>query len=221
MITFPCDRCERPLEFDDAQAGQKVECPHCGDVNVVRARAAVSKPGPSAKPPAGKSAADRAAAKGLPPDSGPEQRVAMVRPAMFRASPFVFAGLCLVASGGIVGGTVLLLTAALAVWGVLALVAGVAALGWLGVWKVKTLGAGLEITNKRTIEVRGLLSRSTSEVMHDNIRNVRLTQTFWNRLCGVGRIEISSSGQDDLEIRMDGVPRPRRILEIIDAYRPM
>lgn len=72
MIRKKCDNCEMELEFENDQAGMKVRCPECGDVNLVPR-------GPS----------DRAAAAGLPPDSGPEQEVMMLRPSMWRSHPFL------------------------------------------------------------------------------------------------------------------------------------
>ena len=71
MIRKRCDNCETVLEFDESQAGQKVKCPECGDMNVLP------------------ELADRAVAAGLPPDAGPEQEVLVLRPALFRAHPFL------------------------------------------------------------------------------------------------------------------------------------
>lgn len=91
----------------------------------------------------------------------------------------------------------------------------------IAVWKVLTLRVGLAITNKRTTKRLGLLSRSTSEVLHDNIRNVKIDQSLWQRVWNVGTLMISSSGQDDIEIEMKNVPRPRELAKIIDLYRPL
>jgi uncharacterized membrane protein YdbT with pleckstrin-like domain len=88
-------------------------------------------------------------------------------------------------------------------------------------WKVSSLSEGLVITNKRTIERRGLLSRATTEVLHDDIRNVQVTQTFLQRLLRTGRLGLSSSAQDDVEIVMDHVPDPERVKRVIDLYRPL
>ena len=98
MITLSCDRCEQTLEVPDEQAGTKVRCPHCGDVNVVPAAGGAAFPtaravgsGSGAAVGTGGAGgvavrgADRAAAMGLPPDDGPEKRVARVHPATFRA----------------------------------------------------------------------------------------------------------------------------------------
>jgi len=204
MIRLNCDRCERVIEVQDAQAGTKIQCPDCGDVNVVPI------PGPE----------DRAQKMGLVPDSGPEQRVMIVRPAMLRARPMTFLGLVLLGVGGIVLGIWALMGDRTVLAG---LGAGLVLVGavTLAAWKIRVLGSSLEITNKRTIERRGLFSRASSEVVHDNIRNLQIHQTFWQRIWGVGQIGISSSGQDGIEISMRDLARPQRIRETIDAYRPL
>lgn len=215
MISLNCDRCEQKLEVKDSQAGTKLECPHCGDTNIVPEIASASARTASA------GASDKASAMGLPPDSGPEQRVLLVRPAMVRARPLVFFGLAVLAGGGLAGIVYfgLVETQKVAAW-LSASAMGAATIA-LVIWKIRTLGVGLEITNKRTIERRGLLSRATNEVVHDNIRNLQITQSFWNRVWGVGKIGISSSGQDGIEILVKSMPKPQQLRKTIDAYRPL
>lgn len=141
-----------------------------------------------------------------------------VRPAMFRARPALFTLLAAVLVGGVIGALVFAWrrqqTYAYATGA-----AALAALVWLGVWKLRTMFVALEITNKRTVETRGLLSRATSEVLHEDIKNLQITQTFWQRIWGVGTIGISSSGQDGIEIVAENMPRPVEIKRTIDAYR--
>lgn len=216
MIRKRCDNCDRVIEVGDELAGQKVACGACGDINVM--------PGAGAPVPTAAARDDRATRLGLPPDSGVEQPVLKVRPAMVRARPLLFLAHLLVLGAGVAG----------VWWGLTGTVSGgktvawiagavgvLAALGSLGVWKVKTLSAALEITNKRTVMRTGLLSRATSEVVHDNIRNVQVTQTFWQRLWRVGTLGLSSSGQDGIEIQIGDIPNPDRVREVIDAYRPL
>lgn len=222
MITFRCDRCDRTLEMGDDKAGTKMECPDCGDVNIV----------PEAKveaPPAKETktyAATRLDELGLPPDEGPEVRVLKVRRSLFRGSPFRCASLLLLP---IVGPVLLyLLLGQLGTnnrdtisWWAFAVVAALS-WGWLFVWwAVTTLSRSCMLTNKRTIEHRGIIRRATSEVMHDHVRNIRIDQSVMDRILNVGRVGISSSGQDGIEIETEDLPNPGRIKEIIDAYRPM
>lgn len=205
MIKIKCDKCEREIEVDAAKAGQKIQCPHCGDTNLVPNKV------------------DRATAAGFPPDTGPEQRVLVVRESMFRAHPILISFLWLVAVGGLIGGIVMVggtagvgLVGAVPTW-LLAL----AAAGWLAVWKIKTYGETLEITNKRSVLHLGIFRKSTSEVVHDNIRNVQVDQSFWNRIWNVGSMGISSSAQSGLEIQAKNIPKPHHVRKVIDLYRPI
>lgn len=210
MIEIQCDRCERTVQVEDDKAGQKIDCPYCGDVNRVP-----GERGTAAGPPSGTKGSaepDRAAAAGLPPDSGPEQHVCVVKPAMVRAHPLLALILAILFVGGIVGAFALqlyMLILSLAV-----------AIFWAG-WWVKKQTVKLEITNKRTVVRKGLLSKSTSEVLHDHVRNIQMDQSLVGRIFGVGSIGISSAGQDDIEIQVHDVPNPARIRSVIDAYRPM
>lgn len=221
MIRKVCDNCERVIEVEDDMAGQKVACGGCGDINLIPAPVPVAR---AVDPQRAKPGATRPEALGLPPDSGPEQAVLHVRPAMMRAKPMVFFAHLLILVAGLAGVVLGLMTAVAAVPVAGAIIGGIAAaaaLISLGIWKIKTLSAALEITNKRTVHRKGLLSKATSEVVHDNIRNVQVTQSFWQRLWGVGTLGLSSSGQDGIEIEIGDIPRPERVRKVIDAYRPL
>lgn len=217
MITFPCDKCNKLLETDDDTAGTKVECPHCGDVNVVPAAGARSSPAARAK--ARPAAPDRAQAMGLPPDSGPEQTVLKVHPAMVRAHPLAGMGLLLCLAIGIIGAAVSFATmppAAIA-FGALAL-AGVV---WFCVWKIKSWTTTLIITTKRTTLRRGILSRSQREVLHDRVQDVQVNQSFIDRMLGVGSLGLSTSSDEGVEITVYDVPNVLHVRNVIDAYRDM
>ncbi len=224
MISKPCDRCDRIIEVDGDLAGSKVECPHCGDTNIMPGKAGGddSTPAPAASS-SGPATRRRPEDLGLPPDSGPEQQVMLVRPSLMRSRPVSFIAVGVVGATGLVLAAIHLISpATVAVWvAIIAVLALVGALGLIGWWWVQTLSAALEITNKRTVSRRGLLSRSTSEVVHDNIRNVQVSQSFWERIWKVGSIGISSSGQDGIEIQMRKIPDPQKLRETIDLYRPL
>ncbi len=164
-------------------------------------------------------ATDRAVKAGLPPDFGPEERVMFVRPAFLRGHPVTVVlavGLPVVAmviawfigAWSAVGWTALVSVPLL--WG-----------GLWGVWLWNTRALALEITNKRAVEIRGVLSRSRDEVLLDHIRNVTVRQSFYERVMGIGNIGIASAGQAETEIELSDMPNPRRIREVLDLYRPL
>lgn len=203
-----CEKCEKEFEAQGAALGVKVECPFCGDVQVVR----LGQDGPLK----GRAIEDRAGAAGYPPANGPEQVVLHLRPPMFRSHPLRFVGLC----AAVVGGAVL----AILVPGagtIIGAIVAVAALGWLVVWKVLTLTEGLRITTKRTVDEQGILSKRTSEVLHDDIRNIQINQSFLQRVLGVGSIAISSAADSGQEIFMSAVKNPEQVKRVIDLYRSM
>lgn len=77
----------------------------------------------------------------------------------------------------------------------------------------------LIITTRRTTLKKGILEKATNEVLHSDIRNVRVTQGFVDRLFGVGTIELSSAGQSDVEIAVKGIPDPQQIADLIREHR--
>lgn len=86
-------------------------------------------------------------------------------------------------------------------------------------WWLKCKGTTLTVTNDRTRLRRGILSKSITEVWHQDVRNVQLDQTFFQRVFGVGKIGISSAGQSGLEILVAGIPEPERVKALIDQHR--
>jgi len=144
-----------------------------------------------------------------------------VRRCWFRSRAIRFAITALIIIASLVG---LLWTALgdhgmmyLILFGVLT-VGGIALLTW---WWIDRYTAAFEITTKRTIMHRGFFSKSSSEVVHDNIRNIQVDQSFLQRATNVGRVGISSSGQDGIEIQVNHLPNPAELKDIIDLYRPI
>lgn len=87
------------------------------------------------------------------------------------------------------------------------------------VWWLKCKGTTLTVTSDRTRLRKGILSKSVTEVWHQDIRNVQLHQTFFQRIFDVGTLGISSSGQSGLEISVSGIPDPDGVKELIDKHR--
>ena len=219
MITFPCDKCEKELRFAEERVGEKVECPFCGDINRIPS-ASMKDDAPSGGVLAPEPL-DRAAAAGLPPDDGPEETVMLIRPSIFQAHPFSAIGLVIAPPAVFIVMKFVFGTEWSTAGGALL---GAIALAWVPLfiwWLTATMGVMLKVTNKRTIERRGLLRRATSEVLHDHVRNIQIDQSFLNRILGVGHVGISSSGQDGIEIQIRNIPKPDRMKDVIDKYRPM
>ncbi|MHC4991244.1 MAG: PH domain-containing protein [Planctomycetota bacterium] len=206
MIEIICDACEQAFSVDDDQAGGKVPCPSCGDINRV--------------PEGGPAAA--AAPKGATAGEA-EREIAIVRPAMFRAHPLRYALIVLLFAGGLVlciGPFVTETMPPWLSWPGLALI--VASLGWFCLWWVSThWWVKLVISNKRTVRHEGIVRRHTTEVLHDHVRSVDIRQTFLQRIFSVGAIGIDSAGQEDIEIEIADIPKPYDVKRMIDQYRKM
>ncbi len=86
-------------------------------------------------------------------------------------------------------------------------------------WWLDCLGTRLILTDRRTILRKGILSRSTNEVLHNHVRNIQTRQSLFQRIMGVGAIGISSSGQSGIEIWVSGIPDPDYVKSVIDQYR--
>jgi len=208
VIKLNCDNCEKTFEVESKEAGGKVPCPHCGDINRVPAEeASTSDPAPTH----------------LPPKTEAEQPVCVIRPAMFRAHPFRY----LLIMAFLLGGLVLVFAAWLAeavpfwlIWAgaVVAVVAGLALVRW---WVRTNRWIKVTISNKRTIREEGIIRRHTTEVLHDHVRSVDINQDFIQRIFNVGYIGIDSAGQDGIEIEIRDIPGPHRVKEVIDRYRKM
>ena len=216
MIQFNCDNCEMLIELDDDMAGTKHECLNCGDINRVPTPDAVEPVPESSNGPV-----DRAAKAGYPADFGPETKIFKVRRCWFRSRPIRFSVAVLVIIASIVGMLWAQLGDRTVAWNALFAPLTVGGIGFIVWWWLDRLSTSFEITTKRTIMHRGFFSKSSSEVVHDNIRNIQIDQTFLQRLTNVGRVGISSSGQDGVEIQVNHLANPNKLREVIDLYRPI
>ena len=160
-----------------------------------------------------------------PPAEDPshEHLLLLTRPALIRGHPFValFGGL------GLSGGLLLaLLSRILSEWPdwvlwpslVLGAVSG-CWLAWIFIFGHRW--DRLRVTSHRTIDERGIVMKSTSEVLHSHIRNIRIRQTIWQRLVRIGDIEIdgAASTKGTADIRIDNIPNPEGLKRILDANR--
>jgi uncharacterized membrane protein YdbT with pleckstrin-like domain len=77
----------------------------------------------------------------------------------------------------------------------------------------------LTVTNRRSTLRKGLISKQTTEVLHRDVRNIQVDQSFLQRMVGIGSLSISSAGQADLEIQIDGIHDPEAIARTVRTYQ--
>lgn len=82
------------------------------------------------------------------------------------------------------------------------------------VWYLKTKALKLTVTDRDIVLEKGLLSKEHSEINIDSIRTIRVSQSFFNRIFGVGKIEIYTAG-DNPEVVAAGMPEPNRVRELV------
>jgi membrane protein YdbS with pleckstrin-like domain len=224
VITLKCDNCEKPFQIEDDAAGEKVACPYCGDINRV--------PRGDSAPPAGSAPAESPpapvkAAGAIPASpSEPERTITVVRQAMFRAHPFWYLLMALAFVVGVALAVLARTSQQVPPWSMwIGLVmAAAAALWWLVWWAAPHRWVKLTISNKRTVRQEGIIVRRTSEVLHNHIRNVKIEQSFLERILGVGSLSIDSAGgseEEMVEIQMNKIARPYHVKEILDRHRRM
>lgn len=208
-LTFQCPHCQQAVEVKEDVLGGNVDCPHCDKTFQAIA-------------PAGRLMEDRRGT-GTPTVSMPadeEEVLREVHPVLFRHH-LLLSAICLLLVIAAVVGLVMFLTGEplLGLTGGSLLIASLIALAvamfFVGRWWINVLGTTLTVTNSRTILRKGILSKRTSEVQHDDVRNIKSDRNTLERLLNYGDIAISSSGQDDFEIVVNDVPDPDGILEII------
>ena len=111
-------------------------------------------------------------------------------PVMFKNNPLGFIiCLALIPAGGI--GLLILLT-----------------------WHLKNKASKLTVNGNDILFEKGLLSKERSEVNLASVRTTKVKQSFFNRIFGVGTIEIYTAG-DSPEIVASGIPDPNKIREFI------
>ncbi len=86
-------------------------------------------------------------------------------------------------------------------------------------WWLDTRAKALIVTEKRTILRRGIFSKSLNDIKNDDVRNIQVSQTFFQRIMGVGNISISSAGQSTVEIYAKGMPNPDSVRQFINQSR--
>ena len=83
-------------------------------------------------------------------------------------------------------------------------------------WHLQNKSSQLSISEHDILFEKGLLSKERSEVAIRSVRTIKVKQSFFNRIFGVGLVEIYTAG-DNPEIVAAGMPDPNKIREIIKS----
>lgn len=81
-------------------------------------------------------------------------------------------------------------------------------------WYVKTKTVKLRIVGDEIELERGLLSKSRVDINLRKIRSVHVDQGFWQRVFGVGALEVYTTG-DEPEFALSGMPEPNKVRDYI------
>lgn len=86
----------------------------------------------------------------------------------------------------------------------------------IGIWWIRCKGIRLALNRHEILFEKGLLAKQRTQLNLSSIRTVRITQSAFQRLFGVGDIEIFSAG-DRAEIAVRGMPRPAQVRALASA----
>ena len=84
---------------------------------------------------------------------------------------------------------------------------------------VKRSAVVLRIYRGRITLERGLLNKCESEFFMRDVRAIDIDQSFGARLVGIGDITISTAATVEGSERIEGVPNPQKIRDLIIAQR--
>lgn len=85
-------------------------------------------------------------------------------------------------------------------------------------WHLQNKSSKLTVQDNDILYETGLLSKVRSEVNISGVRTIKVKQSFFNRVFGVGTVEIYTAG-DSPEIVAHGLPDPNKIRELIKAQQ--
>ncbi|MEX1096534.1 MAG: PH domain-containing protein, partial [Planctomycetales bacterium] len=208
-LDFECPHCSRVVAVSGDALGGTIRCPHC-------------ERDFQAKAPLGRQVGAAAGDRARPAESraAEERTLRQLHPVVFRNHVFLSGLFALLTVCGLAAVSLSLLgRVALGLEGTALLVIGAAALlaavGFFLYQWLHAVATRITVTTERIIVTRGIVTKRTNELQHDDVRNIRCDQNVFERLFNYGDIALSSSGQDDMEIVVHDIPDPQGVVEIV------
>lgn len=81
------------------------------------------------------------------------------------------------------------------------------------------LALELRVYDDRLVLERGILSKETKELFVEDIRSIDTRQGVIQRIVGTGDLMVASSGTDQYEYVVEGIPDPDGVKQLIVAQR--
>lgn len=218
QISFRCGKCEAKLKAPERKAGNSFPCPKCGAVVKVPVPSAGPPPIVSRPPELPRATGEipvrpltspvlvmpshvfdphlqTSSPRDSTRESTEERTLATLNPSIWRTSP-----------------------AGVVLWSLMVPVFGLGGIVLIS-WWLEAKATTLVVTTRRSTLRKGLLSKHTTEVWHRDVRNVQITQSFFQRMMNVGKIGISSAANSGVEIEIDGIADPESVRRMIDTQR--
>jgi uncharacterized membrane protein YdbT with pleckstrin-like domain len=87
------------------------------------------------------------------------------------------------------------------------------------IWRFQLSRTRLTIQGQRIIYRTGITSTRESEIRVNDVRDIEITRTFFQKMAGTGVLSLSTSGENGMEIQIAGLNQPERVREIVHALR--
>lgn len=215
QLAYECPLCRKTVHFAADRLGEVVDCPECH--KQFRASAPLGRAVSGGNSTTDTSRSDEQA-------SGAERTLRTIHPVVYRNRLFLTSLFCIALALGVI----MLIMAAVgsALFGLadvpLIVIGAVLLLGsalfFVYHW-IQSISTTIKVTTERTIVIRGIVSKSTNEVQHDDVRNIRSDRNLLERMFNYGDLALSSSGQDDMEIIIEDIPDPQGVIDLVRRYQ--
>ena len=84
---------------------------------------------------------------------------------------------------------------------------------------INTKYTSYRITNRRMIASVGFLAKTQREIWIEDMRGVTLVQSIFQRMVGIGTVEIGTAATAGVEMRLIGIRHPQKVVDLINAQR--
>lgn len=206
---FTCPQCAGDISTDDDLTGLLVSCPAC--------EAAVTVPQP---PPLDFSRPGQAPVTAAPPPAAnAERQILLLRPSLAASAGTVataiVAGLASIVAVAWISRSLSHEAGALATVPALIIWSWTAAATWY-----RTRSRLYRVTDQRLFVITGLVAKRTDEIELFRVKDVRVDQTFLQRILGYGSVLVLSADETSPSLTLAGVSRPIQVKETIRSlYR--